>query len=101
MPGLPPRNGHAFRLVRATGLAAEAPRLWAAVYLHDLARLHDGRCEDHGPEAVRLFADRADLRALFARAGVRDSDYPAIGRRGRGGNAGPFESLVLRSFATS
>ena len=70
---------HAFRLVRATGLAAEAPRLWAAVYLHDLARLHDGDCEDHGPNAVRLFGGRADLRALFARAGVRDSDYPAIG----------------------
>ncbi len=34
---------HAFRLVEATGFNHEMPRLWAAVYLHDIARRHDGR----------------------------------------------------------
>ena len=33
---------HAFRLIAATGFVEETARLWAAVYLHDIARLHDG-----------------------------------------------------------
>ncbi len=70
---------HAFRLIEATGLTAEAPRLWAAVYLHDLARTHDGRCERHGSDAVEQFGQRADLRELFARGGVMPGDYEAIG----------------------
>jgi hypothetical protein len=46
---------HAFRLLRATGRAAETARVWGAVYLHDLARTHDGYCERHGADAVRRF----------------------------------------------
>jgi hypothetical protein len=34
---------HAFCLLEATGWSEEAPRLWAAVYLHDIARTHDER----------------------------------------------------------
>jgi hypothetical protein len=33
---------HAFRLIVATGWIEDAPRLWAAVDRHDLARTHDG-----------------------------------------------------------
>ena len=33
---------HGFRLIEATGWKEEAPRLWAAIYLHDIARTHDG-----------------------------------------------------------
>ena len=69
---------HAFRLIVATGWTEEAPRLWAAVYLHDIARTHDGRCYRHGGDAMTKFDTRPELRTLLARAGVADSDYPQI-----------------------
>ncbi len=69
---------HAFRLVEATGLVEEAPRLWAAVYLHDLSRTHDGRCYRHGTHAAQRLATLPEVRALFARGGVTRDDYPAI-----------------------
>jgi hypothetical protein len=69
---------HAFRLLEATGWSEEAPRLWAAVYLHDLARTHDGVCYRHGGDAMKKFETMPDVRALFAQGGVRESDYPAI-----------------------
>lgn len=54
---------HAFRLVEATGWIEEAPRLWAAVYLHDLARprrhLPPARRRRH--EEVRHAARRAHV----------------------------------------
>jgi hypothetical protein len=69
---------HAFRLIAATGRTDEAPRLWAAVYLHDLARTHDGRCHRHGADAMKKFENLPGVRALFARAGVTDDDYAVI-----------------------
>ncbi len=69
---------HALRLVEATGFVDEMTRLWAAVYLHDLARLHDGVCPQHGADAWARLANLAGVRALFARGGVTDADYPAI-----------------------
>jgi hypothetical protein len=69
---------HAFRLIAATGRVEEAPRLWASVYLHDLARTHDGRCYRHGGDAMRKFDTLPHLRTFFARGGVRDEDYAAI-----------------------
>ena len=69
---------HAFRLIDATGWVDEAPRLWAAVYLHDLARTHDGICRRHGRDAMKKFQSLPRLRELFARGGVRDDDYAAI-----------------------
>jgi hypothetical protein len=70
---------HAFRLIAATGWIEEAPRLWASVYLHDLARTHDGLCHRHGGDAMRKLETLPHLRTLFERGGVRDEDYPAIG----------------------
>jgi hypothetical protein len=69
---------HAFRLVGATGWTEEAPRLWAAVYLHDLARTHDGVCYRHGGDAMKKFETLPHVRELFARGGVSDDDYPII-----------------------
>jgi len=69
---------HAFRLVEATGLTHEMPRLWAAVYLHDIARRHDGRSPPHGADAWTRLADLPDVRSLFAQGSVSDEDYPAI-----------------------
>lgn len=69
---------HAFRLIDATGWIDEAPRLWAAVYLHDLARTHDGLCYRHGGDAMKKFRTLPELRALFSRGGVTADDYDAI-----------------------
>jgi hypothetical protein len=69
---------HAFRLIAATHRPAEASRLWAAVYLHDLSRTHDGECHRHGADAVRrLHATRA-LRTHLEAGGVQSSDWSAI-----------------------
>jgi hypothetical protein len=69
---------HAFRLIAVTGWTDETPALWAAVYLHDIARTHDGVCHRHGGDAMRKFEARPDVRALFAQGGVTDLDYAAI-----------------------
>lgn len=69
---------HAFRLIAATGWHDEAPRLWAAVYLHDLARTHDGRCHCHGADAMRRFESMPDVRQLFEAGGVVTADYGVI-----------------------
>ncbi len=69
---------HAFRLLDALGWSEEAPRLWAAVYLHDLARRHDGVCPHHGQWAAERLPHLAGVRVLFTRGGVRDEDVDAI-----------------------
>jgi hypothetical protein len=69
---------HAFRLLEATGWSEEAPRLWAAVYLHDIARTHDGRCSRHGADAMKRLETLLQVRELFAQGGVQDSDYALI-----------------------
>lgn len=69
---------HALRLVAAAGLVDEAPRLWAAVYLHDIARTHDGRSPSHGADAWARLATLPAVQALLALGGVRDTDGPAI-----------------------
>jgi len=69
---------HAFRLIEATGNAELAPVLWAAVYLHDIARRHDGCCTRHGADAWARVNGLPDVRELFSRGGVKESDYPAI-----------------------
>ena len=69
---------HAFRLLQATGAEHQAPRLWAAVYLHDIARTHDGRCYLHGERAVKRLASLPHVKELFARGGVKPDDYAAI-----------------------
>ena len=69
---------HAFRLLDATGWHEEGPRLWAAVYLHDIARTHDERCYVHGAHAAEKLATLPHLFTLFATGGVQPADYDAI-----------------------
>ena len=69
---------HAFRLIAATGWTEEAPRLWAAVYLHDIARTHDGVCFRHGGDAMTKLESLPHLRVFFASGGVQEDDYPLI-----------------------
>jgi hypothetical protein len=69
---------HALRLVATLGWVDEAPRVWAAVYLHDIARTHDGRSPEHGARGWARLADLPDVQTRFARGGVGEADYPAI-----------------------
>jgi hypothetical protein len=69
---------HALRLIEATGADVEAPRLWAAVYLHDIARRHDGGCKRHGADAWARLATLPDTQALLVRGGVQPEDHAAI-----------------------
>ena len=69
---------HALRLIEATHAEEDAPRLWAAVYLHDIARRHDGGCKRHGADAWARLASLPETQALLARGGVRQEDHPAI-----------------------
>jgi hypothetical protein len=69
---------HAFRLLAATGWTGASPRLWAAVYLHDIARTHDGLCYRHGGDAMRKLEMLPEVQALFAQGGVADADYEQI-----------------------
>ncbi len=69
---------HAFRLIEATGAHHLAPALWASVYIHDIARRHDGICRRHGADAWARLAALPDVRDLLAKGGVKESDYPAI-----------------------
>ena len=69
---------HALRLIEATGWEHEAARLWAAVYLHDLERTHDGHCTRHGAAAVERWQTQLPLQLHIMSGGVMESDYPAI-----------------------
>ena len=69
---------HAIRLVEATQRHDLAPQLWAAVFLHDIARTHDGLCHHHGADAARRLRTEPELQKHLALAGVKTEDHPAI-----------------------
>ena len=69
---------HAMRLVEATGTQSYGPQLWASVFLHDLARTHDGVCHRHGADAAQCLRDEPFLQQRLAEAGLVEADYPAI-----------------------
>ncbi len=65
----------AFLLLEARRDRENAPRLWAGVYLHDLARTHDGCAPEHGGHgAARL----PEFVPHFHKAGVTQADHEAI-----------------------
>ncbi|MFB3852658.1 MAG: hypothetical protein ACE148_02405 [Vicinamibacterales bacterium] len=69
---------HGLRLIEATGAVEETIRLWAAVYLHDIARRHDGVAPRHGAHACLRLRELPNTLGLFARAGLREADLPAV-----------------------
>ncbi|MEO8681391.1 MAG: hypothetical protein ABI665_20240 [Vicinamibacterales bacterium] len=69
---------HAIRLVAATGQHEQGPRLWAAVFLHDIARRHDGVCHQHGADAAQRLRAEPPLQERLAEAGLTMADYSAI-----------------------
>lgn len=52
--------------------------LWASVYLHDLARTHDGRCTRHGGKAVARYARLPYVRSVFQGYGMDLQEHPEI-----------------------
>jgi hypothetical protein len=69
---------HGFRLLVASGNAGEGRRLWAAIYLHDLERTHDGICPRHGRDAAKRLDRMPAVLALFRRAGLGPEDLEAV-----------------------
>lgn len=69
---------HAIRLIAATGQDHLAPQLWASVFLHDLARTHDGVCHRHGADAAQRLREELDLQRRLMEGGITPADYPAI-----------------------
>ena len=69
---------HALRLIEATGCEDESARLWAAVYLHDLERTHDGRCQKHGADAVARWRTQESLRLHIFSAGIDQADRAPV-----------------------
>jgi hypothetical protein len=67
---------HGFLLVDLLGQPQHAAPLWACIYLHDLARLHDGVSREHGADAV--MQNLPALRPFFAEAGVAEESFAAI-----------------------
>ena len=65
---------HAFRFLEITGMTDEASRLWGAVYLHDLARTHDGFDEVHGMHAVMRVNESTDLQERLIARGIQSDD---------------------------
>jgi len=69
---------HGFLLTRLTGHEGESVRLWAAAWLHDIGRTHDGYCEKHGRNAVKRVSQSPSIQNLLSRGGVREEDWNAI-----------------------
>ena len=69
---------HAFVLVELAGLREYAARAWAAAYIHDLCRTHDGFCTEHGLQAVRRVNNSPDIMTHLASGGVRPGDWEGI-----------------------
>lgn len=66
---------HASLLLQLTGQEHLAVPLWASVYLHDVARTHDGLCHRHGADAARRFSE---FQSLFAKAGLQREHEHAV-----------------------
>jgi len=69
---------HAIRLVEATGQQEHSARLWAAVFLHDIARTHDDVCYRHGADAARRLRAEPSLQERLTEVSLTATDYPAI-----------------------
>ncbi len=69
---------YTFLLVDALGLEACHAKIWAAAYVHDLGRLHDGYCSRHGRYALERLAALPDVKNLLEKGGVTASDWESI-----------------------
>ncbi len=70
---------HGFLLARLTGSAELEVPLWAAVFLHDLGRRHDGICTEHGLWSMLRFQESDDIQAVLIRGGLPAEHVPMVG----------------------
>jgi hypothetical protein len=87
---------HAFLLLQLTRQQHLSSQLWASVYLHDLARTHDGLCYRHGADAARRFAE---FQPLFQTAGLREEEGVCV-RTAVAWHAVPREMHRSHRYAT-
>jgi hypothetical protein len=69
---------HTFLLVEALGLKELAAPTWAAAYVHDLGRRHDGRCRDHGRYALDRLPTMPGVTSVLERGGVMVQHWEGI-----------------------
>jgi hypothetical protein len=65
-------------LTELTGHRDRALSLWAAVFVHDLARTGDGVCYRHGPDAAKLLDTSETVRDRLFAAGILPVDLEAV-----------------------
>lgn len=69
---------HAMRLIDATGTEHLRTQLWAAVFLHDLARTHDGECHRHGADAVARWKHEPALATMLGERQIHFDAEPGV-----------------------
>ncbi len=67
---------HVLQIATATGLKREGTIAFCAAYIHDLARMHDGYCTQHGTWAAER---KLNLHAnLFRQIGLKNKDLKKV-----------------------
>ncbi len=69
---------YTFLLADRLNLAARTAQAWAAAYMHDIGREHDGICRKHGQYAIDHLASLPRVRALLERGGVAPENWESI-----------------------
>jgi len=69
---------HALILADKTNRQSLKTALWAAVFLHDIARQHDGNCRMHGEWAIQKWLVSKEIQAILHHGGVAEQDYLMI-----------------------
>ncbi|OQB37117.1 MAG: hypothetical protein BWY09_01699 [Candidatus Hydrogenedentes bacterium ADurb.Bin179] len=69
---------HTFLLADALNLSGRAVKAWAAVYIHDIGRIHDGLCQEHGRYALDRLTRLPQVGDILARGGVAAEDWESI-----------------------
>ncbi len=55
-----------------------ATPLWAAAFIHDLGRKHDGYCQEHGTWSAEKVATSPEIMAVLIRGGMKDEQWSMV-----------------------
>lgn len=69
---------HTLLLVKMLGMEDRSASSWAAAYIHDIGRRHDGGCRRHGRDALQRLDELPHVKALLERGGAAASDWEGI-----------------------
>lgn len=67
---------HVLNIGQKAGMHHEIKIAFCAAFIHDMARLHDGYCTEHGPKAAKLKFPH--FKNNFIKLGFKDDDLRAI-----------------------